>query len=167
MCSLIRSSKYLLVQHTFKLPFISRIIINLSPYRVVIFLRAIIAYDPCFRSRKGTTSLLEYCSVYISSAFSCFRFSSSSSSIGRLSSMIFFAASFKLVSSFCNVWTRCCGTPIFSSCASFNSALTLLCAFAFTWARYGEQLTCGWSPAFLTRSALELSVPLKDVNTPL
>ena len=85
--------------------------------------------------------------------------------MGRLSSMICFAASFKLVSLFCNVF--CCGTTIFSYCAILNSALTLLCRFAFTWARYGEQLTCGWSPAFLTRSALELSVPLKDVKTPL
>ena len=94
-----------------------------------------------------------------------FHFSSSSISICSLSSMICLAASFKLFTLFCNVcW---CGKTIFSSCAILNNALTLLCRFAFTWARYGEQLICAWIPAFLTRLALELSVLLKDVNTPL
>ena len=58
--------------------------------------------------------------------------------VGYLSSLICFAASFKPVELFCDVWTRCCGKTIFSYCAILNSALTLLCRFALTWVRYGD-----------------------------
>ena len=52
--------------------------------------------------------------MHISSVFSCFLFSLSSISIDCLSSMICVAASFRLVSLFCNFWTRSCGKTISS-----------------------------------------------------
>ena len=125
-------------------------------------------YVSNLRLHNGIISLSEYFSMYSSSALSFSRFSSSSSSMGRLSSMICWTVSFKAHLSVCFGLIFCLrGITISNSCANINSALTLPCIFALTWARYGEPLTCGWSPAFLTRSSLEFSVPLKDVNTPL
>ena len=125
-------------------------------------------YVSNLRLHNSIISLSEYFFAYSSSALSFSRFSSSSSSIGRLSSIICWTVSFKAHLSVCFALIFCLhGITISNSCANINSVLTLLCRFALTWARYGEQLTCGWSPAFLTRSSLEFSVPFKDVNTPL
>ena len=107
-------------------------------------------YVSNLRLHNGIISLSEYFSVYSSSALSFSRFSSSSSSMGRLLSMICWTVSFKAHLSVCFALIFCLhGITISYSCANINSALTLLCRFALTWARYGEQLTWGWSPAFL------------------
>ena len=133
-----------------------------SIFCLLIFLRAMIWYVSNLRLHNGIISLSEYFYVYSSSALSFSRFSSSSGSMGRLSSMICWTVSFKAHLSLCFSLIFCLRGITIS-----NSALTLLCRFALTWARYGEQLLCGWNPAFLTRSSLEFSVQLKDVNTPL
>ena len=88
-------------------------------------------YVSHLRLHNGIISLSEYFSVYSSSALSFSRFSLSSSSMGRLSSMSCWTVSFKAHMSVCFALIFCLrGITISNSCAYINSALTLLCRFA-------------------------------------